>query len=443
MTGEYKTLARLFHADRSHDAFTNHNRLAITRLEADSTFRTGIRTPLGELFIAMPRQMSITIERILVDERTISRMWHDIPGVMRGDYIRHGICEELLATNTMEGVRSTRKEVEAAIDAARKTDTGTATVSKRHGNAAKKPRFMEFAKLYLGLSDAQASFPQTLEAIRDIYDKVALDEIPADSKPDGELFSLRDVGILGPHGDCIHTGVSGENRISVMLTEMINLVDSDTMPALVSAIAAHFLFEYVHPFYDGNGRTGRYLLALSLKRVLTLPTVLSLSRIIAENKEAYYKAFSEAEDKLNCGELTFFVLTILRLIGTAQQELINELGIKLDQLTKAKSQCDTMQDALNLSRNATTILFQIMQEQLFDSRTSVSLEEAADHLKLSKQSARKYVDELSQHSLIDFVHHRPLRFKASATVIRNLEGEAPESTTTKSATAQSAAPQSV
>lgn len=440
MAGEYKTLARLFHADRSHDAFTNHHRLASARLEADSTFRTGIRTPLGELFIAVPRQMSITIERILVDERTISRMWHNIPGVMRGDYIRHGISEELLATNTMEGVRSTRKEVEAAIDAAQKTDTGTDTVSKRHGNAAKKPRFMEFAKLYLGLSDAQASFPQTLEAIRDIYDKVALDEVPADSKPDGELFRLRDVGILGPHGDCIHTGVSGENRISVMLTEMINLVDSDTMPALVSAIAAHFLFEYVHPFYDGNGRTGRYLLALSLKRALTLPTVLSLSRIIAEHKEAYYKAFTETEDKLNCGELTSFVLTILRLIGVAQRELIDELGIKLDQLAKAKIQCDTMRSTFNLSRNATTILFQIMQEQLFDSRTSVSLEEAANHLGLSKQSARKYVDELSQHSLIDFAHRRPLRFKASATVIRNLEGEVTESTTTESAAPQSADP---
>lgn len=442
MAGEYKTLARLFHADRSYDAFANHHRLASARLEADFTFRTGIRTPLGELFIAVPRQMSITIERILVDERTISRMWHNIPGVMRGDYIRHGISEELLATNTMEGVRSTRKEVEAAIDAARKTDTGTDTVSKRHGNAAKKPRFMEFAELYLGLSDAQASFPQTLEAIRDIYDKVALDEIPADNKPDGELFRLRDVGILGPHGDCIHTGVSGENRISVMLTEMINLVDSDTMPALVSAIAAHFLFEYVHPFYDGNGRTGRYLLALSLKRALALPTVLSLSRIIAEHKEAYYKAFTEAEDKLNCGELTSFVLTILRLIGVAQRELIDELGIKLDQLAKAKLQCDTMRSMFNLSRNATTILFQIMQEQLFGPRTTVSLEEAADHLRLSKQSARKYVDELSRHHLIDFTHRRPLRFKASETVIHNLEGLPPQSAAMESATTQSAAQQS-
>ena len=170
--------------------------------------------------------------------------------------------------------------------------------------------------------------------------------------------------------------------------------------------------------------------------------MLSLSRIIAEHKEAYYKAFTEAEDKLNCGELTSFVLTILRLIGVAQRELIDELGIKLDQLAKAKLQCDTMRSTFNLSRNATTILFQIMQEQLFGPRTTVSLEEAADHLRLSKQSARKYVDELSRHHLIDFTHRRPLRFKASETVIHNLEGLPPQSAAMESATTQSAAQQS-
>ena len=52
MSMEYKTLARLFHADRSGDSYANHDRLAKQRLNDDSTFATGIGTPLGELFIA-------------------------------------------------------------------------------------------------------------------------------------------------------------------------------------------------------------------------------------------------------------------------------------------------------------------------------------------------------------------------------------------------------
>lgn len=454
MTGEYKTLARLFHADRSNDAFAHHERLARMRLEADSTFRTAIVTPLGEPFVAMPRSLSMVMERILLDENTISALWQGIPGVMRWDYIRHAISAEIFATNEMEGVRSTRKEVEDAVDAARAEAGGSdaaphkrATTGRR-GSSAKRRRFVEFARLYLGLAEgsrpaentrpadaagsaegsrpaetASSRTPRTLEDIRGIYDRVTHGEVDQDGAPDGALFRARDVDIVGPHGDAIHTGVNGEARISVMLTQMIDLVASDSMPGIIAAIVAHFLFEYIHPFYDGNGRTGRFLFALDLNSELSLPTVLSLSRTIAQNKEAYYKAFSQAEDRLNCGELTFFVMTMLDLIGTAQHDVIAELGVKNDRLAKAKALCDELRDEHGLSRGASEILFQVMQEQLFDSRTSVSLRDAAAQIGLSKQSARKYVAELEDTGLIAFTGRRPLRFIASEPVRARLDGE--------------------
>ena len=264
-------------------------------------------------------------EKILLAERRVSRLWNQIPGVMRWDYIRHSISEELFATNEMEGVRSTRKETQDAVDAADK--------ARKDGDDP-KARFSEFAKLYLNLTDKDSALPAGIADIRDIYDKVVLDEINENDKPDGDLFRKGDVEIQGPHGLAIHNGVKGEGNIGALLTDMIHLATSDEIPRLQSAIMSHFLFEYVHPFYDGNGRTGRYLLALYLNHDLTMPTVLSLSRTIAENKNAYYKAFMEAEDKLNCGELTLFVNTILGFIRKAQDELIDELEVRVDQLDK-------------------------------------------------------------------------------------------------------------
>ena len=414
MSMEYRTLARLFHADRSMDSYANHDRLARQRLEADSTFTTGIGTPLGELFIATPRCVCMLTQKVLLAERQVSAMWRSIPGVMRWNYIYHAISEELLATNEMEGVRSTRKETEAAVAAARQART--------EGDM-EKARFGEFAKLYLNLTNRDVELPKTLEDIRDIYDKIALDEIDDKNRPDGELFRKGDVEVQGPHGTVIHSGVSSEARISALLAQMMDLARSDTIPFLQRAIASHFLFEYIHPFYDGNGRTGRYLLALYLSNDLTLPTVLSLSRTIAENKKEYYKAFTEAEDKLNSGELTFFVYTILGLIERAQESLIEELGVKIDQLDKATVLRDELRREHALSTNATLLLYAVMQEELFDTTKSMTLEDAGGDLMLTKQTIRKYVDELAGASLIEFTGRRPLRFRASGALRTRIQAK--------------------
>ena len=387
---KYRSLARSFHADRSVDSFNNHAALARQRLEADSTFRTGVVTPLGELFAATPRETSMLTEKILLAERRVSRLWNQIPGVMRWDYIRHSISEELFATNEMEGVRSTRKETQEAVEAADKARKDSA--------------------LPAGIAD-----------IRDIYDKVVLDEINESDKPDGELFRKGDMEIQGPHGLAIHNGVKGEGNIGALLTDMIHLATSDEIPRLQSAIMSHFLFEYVHPFYDGNGRTGRYLLALYLNHDLTMPTVLSLSRTIAENKNAYYKAFMEAEDKLNCGELTLFVNTILGFIRKAQDELIDELEVRVDQLDKGRAVCDQLERKHGLSAKAVSILYGVIQEEMFDSTKSMTLNDAAYHIRLSKQSARKYVGELMDAGLAIQSGKRPLKIRASESLKGILE----------------------
>ena len=414
MSMEYRTLARLFHAARTIDSYANHDRLVRPRPEADPTFTTGIGTPLGELFIATPRCVCMLTQKVLLAERRVSAMWRSIPGVMRWNYIYHAISEELLATNEMEGVRSTRKETEAAVAAARQART--------EGDM-EKARFGEFAKLYLNLTNRDVELPKTLEDIRDIYDKIALDEIDDKNRPDGELFRKGDVEVQGPHGTVIHSGVSSEARISALLAQMMDLARSDTIPFLQRAIASHFLFEYIHPFYDGNGRTGRYLLALYLSNDLTLPTVLSLSRTIAENKNEYYKAFTEAEDKLNSGELTFFVYTILGLIERAQESLIEELGVKIDQLDKATVLRDELRREHALSTNATLLLYAVMQEELFDTTKSMTLEDAGGDLMLTKQTIRKYVDELAGASLIEFTGRRPLRFRASGALRTRIQAK--------------------
>lgn len=403
MADEYRPLATLFHMDASTAAPAHLEELAHARLTADSTFRAGITTKLGELFIGMPRELTRQLNDVLARERSIAVLWNGIPRIMKHSYIVHAISEEILSTNDIEGVRSTRKEVQDAVETAQheaaQTDDPYRTV-----------RFAEFARLYLGLTDEHTQLPQTLDDLRTIYDDVVGDEIADDDRPDGELFRNGDVEIIGAGERVVHTGAHTEARINELLTQMLTLMRSEQIPQLLAATAAHFLFEYTHPFYDGNGRMGRYLLALNLQPTLTLPSVLSLSRTIADNRQRYYKAFSSVENPLNHGELTFFVQTLLDCVAQAQTELIEQLTQQLNRLGRLSAHCNDLGREHRLSEHAQETLFALMQETAFGTRAGMTLDDTAQHLQLSKQSARKTVEELERAGLITFTKRRPLTF---------------------------------
>lgn len=400
MADEYRPLATLFHMDASTAAPAHLRELTHARLTADSTFRTGIATKLGELFIGMPRELTRQLNDVLARESSIAVLWNGIPRIMKHSYIVHAISEEILSTNDIEGVRSTRKEVQDAVE----------TAQHEAAQTTHAPRFEEFARLYLGLTDEHTQLPQTLDDLRTIYDDVVGDEITDDDRPDGELFRNGDVEIIGAGERVVHTGAHSEARINELLTQMLALMKSERIPQLLAATAAHFLFEYTHPFYDGNGRMGRYLLALNLRPTLTLPSVLSLSRTIADNRQRYYKAFSSVENPLNHGELTFFVQMLLECIAQAQTELIERLTRQLNCLGRLSAHCDDLGREHRLSEHARQTLFALMQEAVFGGRDGMSLDAAAQHLHLSKQSARKTVEELERADLITFTKRRPLTF---------------------------------
>lgn len=402
---EYLTLEKLFHMNSSSDRFAEHERLLHERLANESSFRTGIALDTGELFLAVPRELSIATEQVLRRERRVSALWRNLPTIALGAFVRSLIMDEVVFSNEIEGVHSTRRQIEAALESVTED---------------KHVPFVEFARLYLKLID-NPMLPASLTDIRAIYDSVVADAIAPKDIPQTSMFRTGPVEIVNQHGRTIHKGVEPAEAIERMMKQWLALSLSDEMPELYSSILCHFLFEYIRPFYDGNGRTGRYLLALHLSGPLSQPTVLSLSRIIAENKATYYKAFDITERKLNGAEGTHFVLTLLELIAQAQEELIADLETKNAAIEELDRRIKALADTLS-ARTCET-LFYAAQMHLYNALHEFRLNGLTEHLGVSKPTARKTLAQLETDGCIERTTLRPPAYKLTAKGLRLLEIE--------------------
>lgn len=406
----YESLKELFYKDSTNNRFANVDLRLTARFEAESTFRTSIVTPSGEFFLAVPRELSLLNEKVLRYERKIATGMRLLPPVARWAMVRDLVITEVVSTNELEGVYSTRRQINEILQS-----------DGPFESSSERKRFRELAKLYLGLYGQEQSRPTQPGDIRSIYDRVMDGEpLKENEQPDGKLFRRDRVEIIGAGGKVIHEGLFPESAIMDAMERMLAIANSGEIPETFSSIVAHFLFEYIHPFYDGNGRTGRYLLALHLSNPLSTITCLSLSRVIAEYRDRYYRSFKEAEHPLNHGELTFFVMNMLELVRLAQGELDEEMTQKGRLLDTVESNLDAFKSAHELGNKEIETVYMLAQLKLFATFPEAPQNEIADFVKLSKQQSRVHTKRLEEKGIIKTVSKRPLRFELSDSAASEL-----------------------
>ena len=397
----YKTLKQLFYEDVSEKRFENNKHEAERRINDLSTYRTGIQLETGELFYTLPQELAVLNERVLRLERRVSQLWRSLPDMARWSYIRDLIIKEIDYTNKIEGVRSTRKEIEDAL----------VSIELQKESRAEK-RFKEFAALYLNITEGEMNFPKEPADIREIYDAVLAGELTDKDKLDGELFRARGVEISAGTR-IVHEGVVPEAKIISMLQAMIDLADDENAPAVYNALLSHFLFEYIHPFYDGSGRTGRFLLALYLSRPLSMPSVLSLSRVVAENLQDYYRAFEEVEHRLNHADATYFLIAMMRMLRLSQENLVAELEKKDTLLSQGKDRLkhlDLPGRQYVKRKDDENILYILLQAHLFASVPVVNLARLSEQVDRGKSATRRGLLRLEDDGFVEIISQRPLHF---------------------------------
>lgn len=135
-------------------------------------------------------------------------------------------------------------------------------------------------------------------------------------------------GGTGPNsGKVIYTPPRGKDIIQTKLLNLIDFLNDDEkykIDHVLKMIIAHYQFEVIHPFRDGNGRTGRIfnIHYLTNKGLLDLP-ILYLSRYIIENKDDYYAGLVGVSQR---GDWKTWIVYMLNAIESTSNLTYNKIN---------------------------------------------------------------------------------------------------------------------
>ena len=157
----------------------------------------------------------------------------------------------------------------------------------------------------------------------ELFDPCSMDDLLAvhrlmmqDLVSEAGRFRAGNVGVFR-EGQLIHAGTPAAYVPEVMAQLFAWLRESGLHP-LIKSCVFHYEFEFIHPFADGNGRTGRFWQSLILQRWKPIFAWLPVETLIRERQEEYYAALNAANSQ---GESTAFVAFMLSVIRDALEEL--------------------------------------------------------------------------------------------------------------------------
>lgn len=192
-------------------------------------------------------------------------------------------------------------------------------------------------------------------------------------------------------GEVIYTPPQHPAEIEALMANLVDYINDDQLcdaDPLVKMAIIHHQFESIHPFYDGNGRTGRILnmLYLVAKDLLNLP-VLYLSRFIIRHKADYYQHLQQVRET---GQWEPWLIYMLDgIIETAQEtiKLITEIKQLMHQYKHR------MRDELP----------KIYQQELLNNlfhHPYTKIEFVMDDLGISRITATKYLEQLVERGFL-------------------------------------------
>ncbi len=398
---EYLALKKIYYSKR-----VEYESEYQKRIHDISCSLLGINAAEGEMFFVYTPEVVSLLNKILVTNAKIEKLQQRLPKVAYDCYAQNCLIDEIMMTNDIEGIRSTRKEILDVIE-------------EPVQDKSKSSRFEGLIRKYLMLlkTGAWGISLKSCEDIRALYDEIVLPEIEDSSKPDGEIFRKDTACVISAAQQEKHKGIMPEARIAAYMSKTLELLNNPEFPLLIRVAIVHYLIGYIHPYYDGNGRLSRFVSSYMLQKELNTLIALRLAYAIKNDKGEYYKAFDLCNDRRNRGDVTPFILMFLKMMNHAAVSIHSRLDEGMEALNYYRGLLGKIG-----SPDKREAIFFLMQNKLFasekfDVKTMASLLECSygkaknilDGLMAEgvpiecEKPARKYVFSLDLDEIADYL----------------------------------------
>lgn len=394
---QYESLEKLYfkgkNVDEEYKKRFENSCSYITELKINPILR-GERVVKNQytLFYLPINEINLFQENIFLNSKKIIELDSKLPSTAKVACIKDVMINEIIKTNGIEGVHLTKKEIYESMDKSKTT------------------RYSGIVNKYIQIILNEVENIDSPEQLREMYDEIFSEDIlkNSENKLDGTLFRKERINVSNGSRN-IHSGDPTEEVIIEHIKDLINFMNKKDIPALVKSAIVHYYFEYIHPFYDGNGRFGRFLFSIYLARKIDIYTGLSLSYSIFEDRGKYADLFLNTSKVKNYGEMTFFIMGMLEFIIKGQESIIRMLEDKILRLNHAKRYIEDLEKTYNLSKIKCNILYIYIQNYIFAKENPLQDKELLEYIKEIKtlQTMRGHLNELTDIGLITICSRRP------------------------------------
>lgn len=295
-------------------------------------------------------------------------------------YLSNALMEESIFSSMIEGATTTRVK---AKDMLRK--------GKKPSNKSEQMILNNYKTIQFISEHKNEEI--TIEKLFEIHKLVT--ENTLEDENCGVFRTSNDVMVMNQiTGEIVHTPPSFEelNGLMKSFSDFFNEnPKEDFIHPIVKASIMHFLIGYIHPFFDGNGRTARALFYwYLLKNGYWLTEYLSISRVILKTKTQYEKAYIYTE--IDDMDVTYFIHYQVKVLIQAFEDLKNYISKK----KKEENKLSKYLKLPNINERQAQILFWIEE----DNNRFFTVKEIENIFKITNQTARTDIEELVEREFL-------------------------------------------